>query len=256
MKPRIIVTRPGDAGRRLHARLQQAGRDAVWWPAFDIGPAPDVEHARRLLDRLADFDLAILVSPAAARATAGLRGLPWPPGTAIGAVGAATAAAVVENLRPSADVPLIAPATSDASGSEAFMAEWQRQGRSARRVLILRAQHGREWLAQRFADSGSDVETLAVYSRAACELDEAARRWLEDAVGAAAPVATLFSSSEAITALDRSVADVAGAREWLRRGAAVATHARIAGQLLAAGYSRVPTCAADDAAVLAQLESL
>jgi len=256
MKPLVIVTRPGDAGRRLQATLQQAGREAVWWPAFDIGPAPDAAHARRTLAGLVDFDLAIFVSPAAVRAAAELHPQPWPANTAIGAVGAATAAAVGEWLRLPAEVPVIAPASQDETGSEAFMAEWRRQGRRARRVLIVRAQHGREWLAQRFAEGGSHVETLAVYARTESALDASAQRRLEGAVAADTPVATVFSSSEAIGALDRSVQAVPAARAWLRRGVAVATHARIAEQLLAAGYSRVLTAASDDVAVLAQLESL
>lgn len=256
MKSHIIVTRPGDAGRRLQAGLQQAGRDAVWWPAFDIGPATDAAHARHVLQGLGDVDLAVLVSPAAVRATAELLAQPWPVTTAIGAVGAATAAAVGEWLQPDPSVPLIAPAAGDETGSEAFMAEWQRRGQTARRVLILRAQHGREWLAQRFAELGSRVETLAVYARNECDLDVAARRWLADAIDRGAPVATLFSSSEAIAALDRSVRGEPRARDWLRAGAAVATHARIAEQLLAAGYSRVLTSTGDDATLLAQLESL
>ncbi len=256
MKPRIIVTRPGDAGRRLRASLQQAGHEAVWWPAFEIGAAPDAAHARRVLAELDGFDLALLVSPAAVRATAALLAQPWPATTAIGAVGAATAAAVGEWLRPAASVPLIAPASSEETGSEAFMAEWQQRGRSARRVLILRAQHGREWLAQRFAALGSRVDTLAVYSRNACELDASARRWLAASIDGGARVATVFSSSEAIAALDHSVRGEPRAAAWLRAGTAVATHARIAGQLLASGYSHVVTRSADDATLITQLESL
>lgn len=256
MKPLVINTRPGEAGHRLQSRLQQAGRDAAWWPAFDIGPAPDVGHARRTLAALAGFDLAIFVSPVAVRAAAGLMAQPWPAGTAIGAVGAATAAAVAEELRLPSDVPVIAPAAHDDTGSEAFMAEWQRQRRVARRVLIVRAQHGREWLAQRFAEGGSLVEVLAVYVRIERGLDASAQQWLTGAVAANVPVATVFSSSEAIAALDRGVKPVAGACEWLRQGVAIATHPRVAGQLLAAGYSRVATASADDATVLAQLESL
>lgn len=256
MKPLVIVTRTGEAGRRLHIRLQYTGHDVAWWPAFDIGPAPDVDQARCTLATLDAFDLAIFVSPAAVRATVELHAQPWPAGTAIGAVGAATAAAVAEWLRPSPEVPIIAPATHDDTGSEAFMVEWQRQRRTARRVLIVRAQHGREWLAQRFAEGGSHVETIAVYARTECALDASAERWLASAVGAGAPVATVFSSSAAIAALDRSVQPVSGASAWLRNGAAIATHSRIAEQLLASGYSRVLTASADDAAVLAQLESL
>lgn len=256
VEPLVIVTRPGDAGQRLQAALRDAGWDAQWWPAFDIGPAPDEPHARHVLASLADFDLAIFVSPAAVRAAAGLRSGAWPDGTSIGAVGAATAATVREVLQPGPRVELVAPPAADDTGSEAFLGEWQRRGLDGRRVLIVRAQHGREWLAQHFAQAGSTVEVLAVYTRSERPLDPAARRKLTMAVATGAPAVTVFSSSEAIGALERSVHGEAGAAEWLRRGAAIATHPRIADRLLAAGYGRVVTSTADDEAVRAQLESL
>jgi uroporphyrinogen-III synthase len=251
----VIITRPAPAGPRLLRRLQQGGRDAVWWPAFTLAPAPDPGQARAALARLAEFDLAIFVSPAAVQAAADLRNEPWPRDTAIGAVGAATAAAARRLLIPGDGTAVVAPA-GDEAGSEAFWNEWTRRGLKAARVLILRAQHGREWLGERFAASGAAVDVVPVYTRVESRLDGDSRGRLRDWVRAGTRVLTVFSSSEAVEALDRQLAVVAEAPAWLRRGVAVATHARVAEQLLAAGYTQVELSAADDDALMARLESI
>lgn len=256
MKPLVIVTRPAEAGARLLQRLQAAGWDTLGWPVFEIGPAPDREHARLMLDHLTDFDLAIFVSPAAVRATAALFDRTWPGTTMIGAVGAATGVAVQEVLKPPAATLVIAPTPESSTGSEAFWAEWERRRCVARRVLVLRAQHGREWLAERFAAAGAAVEVLAVYTRTDCAADPAARRQLQRAMASSVPAIVVFSSSEAVDALDRQVADIDGACNWLRQGMAIATHERIRERLLGAGYTQVELSAPDDDAVVARLESL
>jgi len=154
MNPVVIVTRPAAAGERLHGRLIASGWDAVWCPAFDLGAAPDARAASTALQYLQRFDLVVFVSPNAVRASLPLVEKPWPTQVAIGAVGEATAAAVRAELALAPGTALIAPA-GDAAGSEAFWAAWLDSGKSARRVLILRAQHGREWLAERFSEAGA-----------------------------------------------------------------------------------------------------
>lgn len=254
MNPVVIVTRPAAAGDRLHRRLIAGGWEALWCPAFDIGAAPDPQAARTMLQTLQRFDLVVFVSPNAVRASLALIERPWPAGVAIGAVGDATAATVRAALALAAETPVIAPA-GDAAGSEAFWAAWTDSGRIARRVLILRAQHGREWLAGRFSDAGAEVEVLPVYTRAEHSLDSTARTLLQRAMAEhRAPIA-VFSSSEAVDALDRQLSAQDGAAQWLRNGWALATHERIRERLLDAGYRRVEMTAADDEAVVARLES-
>ncbi len=123
-------------------------------------------------------------------------------------------------------------------------------------MLILRAQHGREWLGEQFVATGAQVEVLPVYTRAEGTLDDVGLKRLRRWVDADAPVVTVFSSSESVDALDRQLAVSSGATAWLRRGVAVATHERVAEQLLAAGYTRVELSAPDDDALMARLESI
>jgi uroporphyrinogen-III synthase len=232
----VIVTRPAAAGERLWRRLQASGYRAAWWPAFEIGPAPDPAAVRARLARLDEYDLAVFVSPNAVRAVSSVLDRGWPLGTMVGAVGSATG--------------------DDDAGSEAFWSAWAASGRKARRVLILRAEDGREWLGERFTQGGSTVDQLAVYSRRTCPpVSEAIRELLGCMASGVIPV-TVFSSSEAVAALDEQLRAIDGGSAFLRGGIALATHPRIVEGLRAAGYSRISATAAADDDVVAKLESL
>ncbi len=173
---------------------------------------------------------------------------------AIGAVGDATAATVRAELSLPPDVSVIAPA-GEAAGSEAFWAAWTQSGRAANRVLILRAQQGREWLGERFSAAGAEVEVLPVYARTDHALDRPAREVIRRSIEEQRWAVSVFTSSEAVDALDRQLAEQRGAAGWLRTGTALATHERIRDRLLAAGYKRVELTATDDEALIARLES-
>jgi uroporphyrinogen-III synthase len=70
MRAPVIVTRPAAPGRRLTAALRRRGCEVAWWPAFDIAPPANEVAVRQALDHLADYDLALFVSPNAVHATA------------------------------------------------------------------------------------------------------------------------------------------------------------------------------------------
>jgi uroporphyrinogen-III synthase len=231
----ILVTRPEEPGRGLTTALIKRGADALWLPAFELAPAPDAPAARQTLARLGAFDLAVFVSPAAVRATAVLLDAPWPSTTAVGAAGHATAEAVRARLRPAEGVRVVAPDEDDEGGSEALLRALDAAGVEAARVLILRAVSGREWLAERLAERGVQVETIAVYDRRAHVLTAAQRARL--AQMGAQPIDSVFSSSDAIEALHAQLPDAAWSA--LRRGVAVASHTRIAQRLAAVGFARV-----------------
>lgn len=256
--PPVIVTRPEAGGRRLTDELIARGFDALWLPAFEIGPAPDEAAARTALAQLAAYDLAIFVSPAAARATAALLAGQWPAHTAIGAVGATTGRAAAQAIAGAAAAPLIAPSGADEleSGSEAFWKALRRASLLPRRVLLLRAQDGRQWLAQRLAAAGAQVDAVAVYARRARAASDADLATLQRWRAAGRVPAALVTSSEAIDLLFAQVARLGdGAADWLRSGVLLATHARIATGLRAAGCARVMLAAARADAIAAALKA-
>lgn len=249
----VVVTRPGAAGRALADELTRAGQPALWLPAFAFGPPPDEEHARAVLASLADFDLAIVVSPQAARATAALLARPWPAGTAIAAVGAGSRAAVLAAIPGAAQARLLPARDEDlrGSGSESLWPLLQAMQPLPRRVLLLRAQSGREWLAEKLQAAGSTVTPLAVYTRMPCLPSTELRARLAAAAGAG--LASVISSSDAVDALAEMLAGQPEVLQALRAGAALASHPRIAERLRAAGFARVTVCAPDARVIVGSL---
>jgi uroporphyrinogen-III synthase len=275
-----LVTRPGSAGSALSDALRAAGHDARWLPAFDIGAAPDAMVARTALAHLAEVDLAIFVSPAAVRAVHQLLdGRDWPVGTVIGAVGGATANAARALLARADGAPLtlIAPeagpdrastpapdvtegATADepdaAAGSEAFWSALQghlaaRGAGSAalRRVLLLRAAQGRDWLLDQLRGQGVPVDPVAVYARRSRPWDASDVAWIAARLGGPPP-RLVITSSEAVEALVRAAGlALPAALPWLQRGRALALHPRIVERLHASGF-------ADAACVACTVDSL
>lgn len=250
----VIVTRPASAGKRLFDRVIEQGHRALWWPAFDIGTAADIERARAILARLTDYDLAIFVSVHAVRAARPLLEGAWPSGTMIGAVGASTRAAIEAELEPDPGLIVMEHDDDQQSGSEAFWRVWQASAHRARRVLILRAEDGRNWIGERFAEQGAQVDAVAVYSRRLHRMSAAERQQLQQWIAADERPAIIFSSTEAVAALDQQVDSAAQA--WLRAGTAISCHPRIAEQLSSNGYARVINATFDDDVIIAKLESI
>ena len=140
------------------------------------------------------------------------------------------------------------------SGSEAFWDAWLATHRRARRVLLVRAQDGRNWLKERFSEQGAQVDVVAAYSRRLHEPSDADLQNLQESIAAGEKPVIVFSSTEAVAALDRQVDSAAQA--WLRKGIAIACHPRIGEQLLSNGYARVLNATFDDDSIVAQLESI
>jgi uroporphyrinogen-III synthase len=251
----VLVTRPARAGERLTEHLRGRGFNAVWWPAFEITGTADENRTRAALAGLADYDLALFVSSNAVHAVAARLSAEWPPATAIGVVGEATRETVLAELHGAAFAPLIAPADDDA-GSEGLWRAWLQSGRRARRVLLLRAEQGRDWIVEQFRAAGAEIDAVAVYRRCVHQPDAAAFEQMSRWISAGIAPTVVFSSSEAVGALDGQVVAVAGAQSWLRSGRALATHPRVAEQLREANYADVATCSADDDAVTGKLESM
>jgi uroporphyrinogen-III synthase len=245
----VVVTRPEEAGRRLTAELAALGIDALWLPAFDLGPAPEPQAVAATLARLADYDFAIFVSPAAVRATAAVLSGAWPATTAIAVVGAGTERAARERLAGANATTVFSAAGDDAeSGSEALWSVLCAQPSPPRRVLILRAQGGREWLLDRLREAGAQVEPLAVYARRAHAPSDPDHDWLRQHAGQGA-LASVVTSSEAVAALVDAMRDAPAALAALRAGPALASHPRIAERLRAGGFVDVRLCAPNAAAI-------
>ena len=264
---RIIVTRPERDAARWVALLAQRVLRAEALPLIRIEALPPSAALQQAWRDIASYAALMFVSGNAVEAffasnqaaahmgqaqtatdliaSAGLRCLAPGPGTV---------AALREAGVPAAQIDAPAPDAGQFD-SEALWAVIAQRDWRGRRVLIVRGQsagadmaagaNGRDWLARQLAAAGAMPEFLAVYQRSAPVFTAQQQQTLRDA--AADGSVWLFSSSEAVGHLP--------AADW-SQARAVATHARIADAVRAAGWGVVAESrpALDD--IVASIESM
>ena len=248
---RVIVTRPAEQAGPWVERLRERGIAAEALPLIEIAAAEDPAPLVDAWQKIASHRLVVFVSANAVEHFFAARpdAMAWPDDVAAAAPGPGTAQALLRAGCPAASIvsPTIEAAQFD---SEAL---WERlRGRdwSGSRVLVVRGDGGRDWLADRLRDAGAALETVGAYRRVAPMFAGAARERI-DALVAAADVVWLFSSSEAIANLARAAGDA----RW-QNARALATHPRIATRARALGFGTVVECGATVDAVVACIQSI
>jgi uroporphyrinogen III methyltransferase / synthase len=116
-----------------------------------------------------------------------------------------------------------------------------------KRVLIVRGDGGREWLADRLREAGAEVEAVAAYRRIVPE--PSVRTWERvHALLAGEPHVWLVTSSEGVRNLGELARDHLTADEiaQLKRAAFVAPHPRIAETARALGFDSITVSGAGD----------
>ena len=250
---RVIVTRPAAQAAGWVQRLRTRGIDALALPLIAIAPARDPQALAEAWGRLAAYGLVVFVSPNAAECFLAARpaGCAWPASTLAGATGPGTSQALRSGgvpegqvVEPRADAPQF---DSEALWSQLSARPWR-----GVRVLIVRGDGGREWLAETLAAQGAQVDTLAAYSRCRPALGADERALLQEALDRPAAHCWLFSSSESIANLEV----LAGPGADWSHSLAVATHERIAERARRLGMARVAQAAPSLAAVSACIQSM
>lgn len=253
MALRVLVTRPARQAADWVERLRDAGIDAVALPLIAIDAAPDIGAVQRAWADLAAMRLAVFVSPNAAECFIAARpaGATWPAATLAAAVGPGTSR-VLRDFGLGEDRIVEPQADSPQFDSEALWQRLRALDWRGSKVLIVRGDGGREWLADTLRAHGAEVGAVCAYRRSLPRFDPAQRGLL--AAARAAPHAHLwfFSSSEAIDNLDA----IAGPRADWTRACALATHPRIAARAQRSGFGNVVPSRPDLDAVRACIQSL
>ena len=230
---RILVTRPRELAQGLAALIAQAGGEPVLYPALEIRDPEDAGAARAALARLQEFDLAVFVSPSAARKALELLARPWPARVRVAALGAGTR----RELEARGVRRIIAP--QEGADSEALLALPQMRRIAGSRVLILRGAGGRELLGETLAARGARVSAVECYRRA------------RPAAGAA-PAGTLDAAcANSSETLENLVALLGHAR--LRDTPLFVPHERVARRAREMGFAAVEVAGPGDAQMLARL---
>ena len=170
----VVITRPAGQSAALAAQLEAAGIATLDFPLIEIAPAGDVAALHAALGALERYALVVFVSPNAVDYAFAEFGSIWPHALPVGVVGPGSVAALARHGVDAPAYRVISPsggADDDAArfDSEALFAAIDASVGAAslegKRVLIVRGDGGREWLADRLREGGVEVETVAAYRR-------------------------------------------------------------------------------------------
>ncbi len=166
----VLVTRPSHQSDPLCTLLAEQGAIPFSFPVLALAPPEDTTPLPALFADLATFDRVIFVSPNAVQYAADwiktVGG--WPPGVTATPMGAGTARALVQRGIPIDLMP------SGRFDSESLLASLTFSDLRGQRVLIVRGEGGREWLAEELIRRGASVVYAAVYRRTQPTTDPAA----------------------------------------------------------------------------------
>ncbi|MGD8639883.1 MAG: uroporphyrinogen-III synthase [Gammaproteobacteria bacterium] len=162
----VVVTRPAHQADGLCQLVEQHGGTALRFPVLDITGPDDEASVVAMIQRLAEFDMAIFISPNAVQWGMRLAGA-LPPALKIAAVGKGSA----RELMQRGIEPDIFP--SQQFNSEALLAMDAMRDVTDQRIVIFRGVGGRELLADTLRERGAAVEYLECYRRVQPDVDPA-----------------------------------------------------------------------------------
>jgi len=156
----VLVTRPIGLSDELCQRVEQAGGHAMRYPVISI-EEPLNEQSRALaLQSLADFDIAIFISPSAVRKTFEKIDR-FPGGLSVAAIGSSTAQSLKQ-------LGIAVNIRSDGHDSEALLQHpaLHSDQLSDKNILIFRGEGGRAYLGDTLISRGAKVVYAEMYRRA------------------------------------------------------------------------------------------
>lgn len=233
----IVVTRPAHQSAALAEAIRAAGGEALLFPALEIVPV-DPRSLAPLLSRLSDYDMAIFISPNAARfGIAAIREVAaLPDEIEVFAVGPGTA----KTLETLGLAGVTVPPGQD---SEALLALPQLEQVAGKRIAIFRGVGGRPLLADTLRARGATVDYVECYRRRCPDADAGPllQRWSELS-------AVTIASAETLHNLEAMLGD--GGAGLLRATPLFMPHAKIAEAARMSGMAEVIVTAGGDAGLL------
>ncbi len=250
----VVITRPRAQAEPLAARLAALGVGAHVFPLLDIQPLADPAPLTSVLARLSDYALVAFVSPNAIDASFNYLH-DWPAGVIAAVVGEGSRLALASHGVTEANARVAFPTDPHRTDSETLLDVLDLEAVKGRKALIIRAETGRELLADRLREAGIEVEQVAAYRRGAPPLDDTRRAALLALI--AADHDWVITSSEALRHLQDQVLQVAGAAGWevMLARRLIVPHQRIAETAHALGFARVTQTDSGDEALLAAIQS-
>lgn len=261
MADSVVITRPAAQAGPLAARVAALGFKVSQLPLLEIHALTGVEEQAQLaatLATLGDYDLVTFVSPNAIDQV--FAQLPaWPAGVPIAVVGEGSRLALAAHGVTESNTSITSPADTSRSDSEHLLLALDLAALRGKRVLIVRGDGGRDFLADGLRAAGAQVSFVTAYRRAVPALTPALQTTLEHLLQHNND--WIITSSEALRGL-LHLLDLLRHQEGndgivvkMQQQHLIVPHARIAQTAAGLGFAHVTLTGSGDAAVLAALQS-
>jgi uroporphyrinogen-III synthase len=253
----VVITRPRAQAEALAVRFAQLGVPVHVFPLLEIQPIQDSAALRATLSRLADYAMVAFVSPNAID-TAFAYIDRWPQEVIAAVVGEGSRQALARHGVTEASARIVSPVDPHRTDSETLLEVLDLPALQGQRVLIIRAETGRELLADRLRSAGVEVEQVAAYQRGMPVFDAARHAQLNELI--ASESSWIITSSEALrNLLDMVRLGPGGLGEagitQILNSQLIVPHPRIAETAQALGFTRVTQTASGDEALVAAIQS-
>lgn len=254
MRVPVVITRPQAQAEPLAAQLAARGVPAEVFPLLDILPLSDPAPLKAKLAQLDRYALVAFVSPNAVDA-AFAHIAAWPSSVIAAVVGEGSRRALARHGLNDTNARIVSPTDPHRTDSETLLEVLDLAALRGQHALIIRAETGRELLAERLRSAGVEVEQVAAYRRAAPGMDAARQSQLQHLL--ATDNDWIVTSSEALRVLQDHVRQLAGDEGWRHMTAKrlIVPHERIAETARALGFARVTLTGSGDEALLAAIQS-
>lgn len=250
----VVITRPRAQADALAARLAELGVAVHCFPLLEIQAIQDDAVLRDTLGRLRDYAMVAFVSPNAIDAAFAYIDQ-WPAEVIAAVVGEGSRQALARYGLNAGNAQIVSPIDPNRTDSETLLEVLDLAALKGRRALIVRAETGRELLADRLRAADVEVEQIAAYQRGMPVFDDQRRAQLADLL--AQPMSWVITSSEALRYLlemARQLAAETGVEQMLGCQLIV-PHPRIAETAYALGFTHVMQTASGDEALVAAIQS-
>ena len=250
----VVITRPAAQAEALALRLSASGCPVRLFPLLEIQPLADTAELSATLAKLNDYAMVAFVSPNAIDAVfAHLAD--WPKNVIAAVVGEGSRIALARHGVTDANATIISPSDKQRTDSETLLLELDLDALRGKKVLIVRAESGRELLADQLRAAGVDVEQIVAYQRLAPTLDQARLVALRALL--AEQNDWIITSSEALRLLKQMVeqADPAAGWQHLQNKTLILPHPRIAETARECGFTHINLCGSGDEALFGAIQS-
>ena len=159
---RVLITRPIHQAHSLIAQIQNFGGVAVHFPTLEIVPTKNIEKVELIIKKLNEYDFVIFISPNSVFHIAKFIHRIytfWPENSKSLATGPGTALALTQHNLPCHDYP-----KKDFSGIGLLNLDTLKNIEQ-KKILIIKGEGGRSYLARELTIRGAKVYNLNVYKR-------------------------------------------------------------------------------------------